>query len=163
MLLENGCPLLEEEIDCEGMGPKWYRGLSMPLRYYPGMDDRNHANWLHTISPWISPAKHEIPIPPPSTDMSKMLWSLSPPTKGKQKEMDECNVAGILMDLGKDGSEEGTSTPTRKDAGAISPAPTKRDACMMSPAPTEKEVGTTLPTPTTKEAGTTREQPTDPK
>jgi hypothetical protein len=50
-LLDNGCPQLEEGIDYEAMGLKWYRGLVMPLSYYAGMDDRNIANRLSTISP----------------------------------------------------------------------------------------------------------------
>ena len=43
-LLDNDCPQLEEGIDYEVMGRKWYQGLVMPLGYYPGMDDRNHPN-----------------------------------------------------------------------------------------------------------------------
>jgi len=45
-LLDNGCPQLEEGINYEARGLKWYRGLVMPLSDYPGMDDRNNANRL---------------------------------------------------------------------------------------------------------------------
>jgi len=66
MLLDNGCPELEEGIDYEAMGLKWYWGLVMPLSYYPGMDDHNHANQLGIISSSVPPADHEISGPPPS-------------------------------------------------------------------------------------------------
>jgi hypothetical protein len=49
-MLDNGCRQLEEGINSEDMGLKLYRGLVIPLSYYPGMDDRNNANWLRTIS-----------------------------------------------------------------------------------------------------------------
>jgi len=162
-LLDNGCPQLEEGINYKAMGLKWYRGLVMPLTYYPGMDDRNNANRLHTISPSVPPADHGIPVPPPSPDKSKMLPPPTPPTKGKEKEKDGSNVGGLLMDLAEDGSEDGTSTPAEKDAGTILPAPTEKEAGTTPPAPTEKEAGTTPPAPTGKEAGTTPEKPTDPK
>jgi hypothetical protein len=162
-LLDNDCPQLEEGIDYEAMGLKWYRGLVMPLSYYPGMDDRNHANRLHTISPSVPPADHGIPVPPPSPDKSKMLPLPTPSTKGKEQEKDESNVGGLLMDLAEDGSKDVTSTPTEKDAGTVPPAPTEKDAGTVPPAPTEKDAGTVPPAPTGKEAGTTPDKPTDPK
>jgi hypothetical protein len=164
-LLDNGCPQLEEGINYEAMGLKWYRGLVMPLSYYPGMDDCNLANRLRTISASVLPADHGIPpadygippadhgisVPPPSPDTSKMLPPPTPSTKGKEKEKDESNVGGLLMDLAKGGTEDGTSTATEKDAGKAPPAPTEKDA------------GSTLLAPTGKEAGTTPDKPTDPK
>ena len=125
-LLDNGCPQLEEGIDYEAMGLKWYRGLVMPLGYYPSMDDRDHANRLRTISPSVPPADHEIPVPPPSPDKSKMLPPPTPPTKGKEK--DEGKVGGLLMDLAEDGSEDGTSTPAEEEAGTTPAAPTGKEA-----------------------------------
>jgi len=166
MLLDNGCPQLEDGIDYKAMGLKWYQGLVMPLGFYPGMDDRDHANQLHTISPSVPPADHEMPIPPPSPNKSKMLPPPTPPTKGKEKEMDESNIGGRLMDLAENGSEDGTNTPTKKEASAIPPAPTEEEADTISPAateteannippaPTEKDTGSILPAPTKKEAGT---------
>jgi len=132
----------------------------MPLGYYPGIDDRDYANRLRTISPSVPPADYEIPVlppspdksttlPPPSPDNSKMLPPPTPSTKGKEKDV--INVGGLLMDLAKDGSEDGTSTSAEKKAGAIPPAPTK------------KEAGTTPSAPTGHEAGTTPEKPTHPK
>ena len=55
------------------------------------------------------------------------------------------------MDLAEDGSEDGTSTPSDRDAGTAPPVPTERDA------------GTILPAVTGKEAGKTPEKSTDPK
>ena len=80
----------------------------MPLNYYPGMDDRNNANRLRTISPSVPPADHEIPpanhgisVPPQSPGICKMLPPPTPSTKGKEKEKDGCNTAGLLIDLAK--------------------------------------------------------------
>jgi hypothetical protein len=151
-LLHNGCPQLEEGINYEAMGLKWYRGLVMALRYYPGMDDCNNANWLRTISPSVPPADHGIPpadhaitpadhaisVRPPSPDKSKMLPPPTPSTKGKENENDESNVGGLLMDLAEGGSEDGTSTPTEKDAGTAPPAPTEKDASTTPLAPNGK-------------------------
>jgi len=182
-MLDNGCPKLEEGIDYEAMGLKWYRGWLIPLSYYPGLDYRNYANWLWTISPSVPPPDSEIPIPPPSPDKSKMLPPPTPPTMGKEKETDEGNIGGLLMDLAENGSEDETRTATMKDTGTappgltkrdastsplgptekhtskILPGPTKQEACTITPAPTEKESGTTLPAPTGKEASTAPEEP----
>jgi hypothetical protein len=65
---DNGGPQLDKGMDSKAMGLKWYRKLVMPLSYYPAMDDRNHANILHTISLALLPANHYIPVPPPSPD-----------------------------------------------------------------------------------------------
>jgi len=183
-LLDNGCPQLEEGINYRAMGLKWYRGLVMPLSHYTGMDDGNNANWLRTISPSIPPAEHGIPpadhgippadhgippadhglpVPPPSPDRSKMLPLPTPSIKGKEKENDESNIGGLLMDLAEGGSEDGTSTPTEKETGTVPPAPTAKDAGTTLPRATGKEAGTTPPAPTSKEAGTTPDKPTDPK
>jgi len=154
----------------------------MPFSYYPGMDDGNNPNRLHTISPsvlpadhGILPADHGISIPPPSHNKSKMLPLPIPSTKGKEEEKDESNVGGILIDLTEDRSEDGTSTPSVNDAGAIPPAPIEKDAgmipppstekatSMIPPAPTVNEVGTPPAAPTGKETSTTPQKPTDPK
>jgi len=135
-LLDNDFPQLEEAIDYEDMGQTSYQGLVMPLSYCPSMDDRNHANRLHTNSPSVLPADHGIPVPPPSPDKSNMLPLPTPPTKGKERGKDESNVGGLLMDLAEDGSEDGTSTPTKKAAGTALPAPTENDAGTIPPAPT---------------------------
>jgi hypothetical protein len=113
-LVHNDCPELEEGIDYEAMDLKWYRRLVMPLRYYPGMDDRNHANRLGTISLSVPPSDDGIPVPPSSPDKCKMLPPPTPSTMGKEKEQDESNVGGRLMDLAEDGSKDDTSTPTVK-------------------------------------------------
>jgi len=155
----------------------------MPLSYYPGMDDNNNANRLRTISPSvppadhgippadhgippadhgippadhvIEPADHGIPIPPPSPDKSKMLTPPTPSITGKEKEKDESNVGGLLMDLAEGRSEDRTSTATKKDAGTVPAAPTKKDASTTPPAPTGKEAGTTPEKPTDrKQKGT---------
>jgi len=91
-LIDNDCPQLEAWIDYKAMGLKRYRGLVMPLRYYIGMDDRNHADRLCTISPSLPPADHEIPVPPPSPDKRKILPPPTSPTKGKEQEKDGSNV-----------------------------------------------------------------------
>jgi hypothetical protein len=149
-LLDNDCPQLEEGNDYEAMGRKWYQGLVMPLCYYAGMDDRNNANWLRTISPSVPPADLGIPVPPPSPDQSKMLPPPTPSINGKEKEKDESTVGGILMDLAKRGSEDETSTPTEKDAGTVPPAPTEKDASTTRPATTGEEAGTTPDKPTNR-------------
>jgi len=112
-LLDNGCPQLGGGINYEAMGLKWYRVLVMPLSYYTGMDDCNNAIRLRTISPSVPPAEHGIrpahhgippadhglPVPPPSPDKTKMLPPPTQSIKGKEKEKDESNVGGLLMDL----------------------------------------------------------------
>jgi hypothetical protein len=157
------------------------------------MDDGNNANRLRTISPSVPPAEHRIPpanhgipVPPPYSDKCKILPPPTPSVKRKAKEKDECNIGGILMDLAKNGCEDGTSTPTEKDTGAILPAPTEEDASTIQPEPTEKDPGiippaprekvpesiplapsekaggTTQPAPTGNEVGMTPDKPTDP-
>ena len=182
MLLDNGCLQLEEGINYKAIGLKWYRGLVMPLSYYPGMEDHNNANWLRTIPQSVptadlglSPATHWMSVPPPSPDRSKMLPPPSPSIKGNEKETDESNVGGLLKQLAENGSEDGTSTPserdtgtvptapTEKDHGTIPAAPTEKDPYTVTPAPTKKEAGTTTPASTGKEAGTTRDKPTNPQ
>jgi hypothetical protein len=129
----------------------------MPLNYYPGIENRNIANRLRTISQSVPPADHGIPpanygisVPPSSPDTSKMPPPPTPLTKGKEKKKDAGNVGGISMDLAKGESGDTTSTPTKKEASMVPPAPTKKDA------------GTTPPAPTRNEAGTTPAKPTDP-
>jgi len=176
-LLDNCYPQLEEGINHEAMGLKLYRGLVMALSYYTGMDDHNNTNRVRTISPsvppadhgippadhGIPPADHGIPVPPPSPDKSKMLPPPTPSIKGKEKEKDESNVGGLLMDLVGGGSEDGTSTPTEKDDGTVPPAPIDKDTSTTPPAPTGKEAGTTPPAPTGIDAGTTPDKLTNPK
>jgi len=133
-LLDNGCPQLEEGIDYEARGLKWYQGLVIPHVYNPRMDDCNHTNRLHTISPSVPPANHKIPIPPPSADISNMLPPPTPLTKEMELEMekDGSNIGELLMNLAKDESGDGTSTPIKKDA-----TPTNKEASMILPAPTD--------------------------
>jgi len=132
----------------------------MPLSYYPGMDDLNHTNKIHRISPSVPHVDDEIPVPPPSPDKSNILPPPRPPTKGMDKEKDGSTVGGRLMDIAKDGSDDGTITPTYEEAGTIPPIPTKHDACTFLPAPTETEAASFPPAPTETEAGTTPLAPT---
>jgi len=127
-LLDNSCTLLEKGINHEAISLKWYRGLVMSLGYYPGVDDHAHTNRLCTISPSVLLANHEIPIPPPSPNKHKMLPPPTPPLKGKEKETDGVNVGFISMDLANNGSEDGTCTPSEKQAGMIMPAPPVKEA-----------------------------------
>jgi len=142
---DNGCPQLEEGIDYEAMGLKWYRGLLMPHSYYPGMDDHDHTNWLHTISPSVPPANHGtppadhgIPVPPPSPAQSKMLPPPTPLTKGKEIEKNGRNVGGQWIEVAEDGSEDRTSTAAEKDTSTFPPAPTDKEAGTTPPVPTAK-------------------------
>jgi hypothetical protein len=48
-----------------------------------------------------------------------------PSTKSKGKKMYESNIKGLLMDLAKDESENGTSSPNKTDSGTIPPVPTE--------------------------------------
>jgi len=93
----------------------------MPLGGYPGMDDHNHANRICTISPSIPPVDYRIPVQPATPNKRKMLPPRTPPTQGKEQEMDESNVGGLLMDLAEEGSEDGTSTPAENMGSAIPP------------------------------------------
>jgi hypothetical protein len=68
------------------MGLKWYWGLIMPFSYFPTMDEHNHANQLHTISPSELPANYQTPVPLVSPNIRKLLPPPTPPTKGKRKE-----------------------------------------------------------------------------
>jgi len=61
-LLDNGWPQLEEGVNYKAMGLKWYREIVIPQGWYRGMDNRNHANRLGTISPSVPPAEHEMPL-----------------------------------------------------------------------------------------------------
>jgi len=162
-LLDHGCPQLEEGIDYEALGLNWYRAFAMRLSYFPGMDDCNHTNQLRTISSRVPPADHEIPVPPLSPDKSKMLPPPIPPNRGNEKENHESNVGGRLTDLAEDGSEDETSTPTKKNAGSMPPAPTEKDADTMPAVPTENEAVITLRTPTWNEGGTASEKSTEPE
>jgi len=154
----------------------------MPLSYYLGMDDRNNTNRLPAMSPsvppadhGIRPADHGISVPPPSHDQSNLLPPPIPLMKGKEKEKDESNVGGLLINLAENGSEDGTSAPTEKDAGTVPPdptekdtgtipqVPTKNDTAMLPSAPTEQEASTTLQATTGKEAGMNPDKLTNPK
>jgi len=117
------------------MGLKWYCMLVMPLSYYPGTDDHNHANQLQTISPSVPPADHLIPIPAPSPCKGKMLTQQTSQTKGNEKEKNGRNIGGHLMDLPEDGSEDGISTPAQEEAGTmplvLATAPGNRQAVQV--------------------------------
>jgi len=82
-----------------------------------------------------------------------MFQPPTPPTKGKEKDNDGSNVGNVWMDLAKDGSEDGTSTPTNKEVGTIPPPPAENVAGTNPPAAAEKDVGMILPAPTQTEAG----------
>jgi len=85
-LVDISCPQLDEAIDFHAMGLKCYRGLVMPLGYYPGMDDRDHADRLRTVTPPAPPPDHGILSPPRSPEKSKMISPQASPTKGKEKD-----------------------------------------------------------------------------
>jgi hypothetical protein len=63
--------------------------------------------------------------------------------QGKRMEMDKSNIGGHVMDLAENGSEDGTSTPTKKDHGAVPAGPTLKVAGMILPAPSLVDAGTT--------------------
>jgi hypothetical protein len=109
MLLDISYPQLEEGIDCQAMGLKWYQRLVSPLRYYPAMHDCNHAKELPTISLSVLPTNHKISIPPPSPDMCKMLPPPTSPTKQKERENDWSKIEVLLMNLAENESKDGTS------------------------------------------------------
>jgi len=89
-----------------------------------------------------------------------MLPPPTPPSKGPEKENDGGKVGGFWIDLAKDWSENGTSTPAEEEATMIPPAPTKKDTGMIPPAPTKNEASMTPPVPTKQEACTTPPAPT---
>jgi len=156
-LFDNVWHQMEEVIDYEAMGLKWFRGFVMPISYYPGMDDCDHTNQLHIISPSVPPdnqgtppSNHVIPIPPPSPDKSKMLPPPTPPHN--KKERDGSNIGGLLMDLAKDGFEDGTSTPAEEEACTVPPAPANKETGMTPPAAAKDVAGTIPPAPTEKDS-----------
>ncbi|KAF8248564.1 hypothetical protein K440DRAFT_642215 [Wilcoxina mikolae CBS 423.85] len=61
-LLEKGCPLVNEEISLGKMGLKLYRGLVMPVAYYPFKKDQSRTR---TLSPSAPPPNHQIPSASP--------------------------------------------------------------------------------------------------
>jgi len=188
-LLDYGCPQLKEGIDYEAMGLKWYGRLVLLLTDYPATDDRRNANALRILSPSVPPAdhgippadnvtcsadrgtppadhgiprtNHRIPVPPPSADISKILPPPTPSSKGKEKEKNESNIGGHLMDLAEVGPEDGTSTPADNDTGSMPRVPTETDAWMILPEPAETHAHTTLPAPTRNEAGASPQKPTN--
>jgi len=118
------------------------------------MNNCNHADLLRTISPSVLPADYKTHVPPLSPDKGKLLPQLTTLTMGQ--EIDVGNIGGLLIDLAKDGSEDRTSTPTEKEAGAISHAPTENEVCTIPQATTVKQAATNLPTPVETEAGVIR-------
>jgi len=144
----------------------------MLLGNYLGMDDCNHAKLLHSLSQSVLAADYEIPVPPPSPDICKMLPLPTPHKKEMEKEKDGSNIGGLLMDLAKDRPGDGTSTPTKKEASTIPPVHMENDAAMTQVAPTKIEAGRIPPTAiktasctfleTGMQAGTNPDMPTDP-
>jgi len=94
MLFDNGCPWLKTGMDYDAMGQKWYHRLIMSLSHYPGFNNHNHSNQLHTVSPPISPVNHRIPIPPVSPDKARSFHHHHcQPSKGewdRQKIYGQC-------------------------------------------------------------------------
>lgn len=70
-------------------------------------------------------------------------------------EMYGSNDAGLLIDLAKDGSGDGASAPTEKEASKIPPARTEIEAGTLPPTPTENEASTIPPAHTMEEVSTT--------
>jgi len=76
------------------------------------------------------------------------------PTIAKDNEQNGCTNEALWIYLAEDGSEDGTITPTEKEADTIQPVPTEKDSGMIPPAPTEKEASMTQPPHIQKEATT---------
>jgi len=75
----------------------------MPLGYYPGMDNRDHTNRFHTISPSVPPAPTE------------KVGCMTPPVPTRQE-------AGTTP-----------PAPTRKETGKIPPTPVEIEASTILP------------------------------
>ena len=69
----------------------------------------------------------------------------------------------VAEDGSGDGSENGTSTPTKKEAIMIMPTPTNSEASMTLPTSTEREACNLSPTPTPEEGSMLPETCTDSK
>lgn len=54
-----------------------------------------------------------------------MLSPPTPPTKGKEMELDGSDVGELLINLAENGFQDRTSTPTEKYGGTIQRAPTR--------------------------------------
>ncbi|KAF8241920.1 hypothetical protein K440DRAFT_640836 [Wilcoxina mikolae CBS 423.85] len=70
--LEKGCPVVNEEINLRRMGLKLYRGLVMPVAYYPFKEDKSHPR---TLLPSAPTPNCQIP------SASPVLISSTPPTE----------------------------------------------------------------------------------
>ncbi|KAF8254205.1 hypothetical protein K440DRAFT_635708 [Wilcoxina mikolae CBS 423.85] len=71
-LLEKGCPVVNEEINMGKTGLKLYRGLVIPIAYYPFKADQSRTRTLSSSAP---PPNCKIPSALP------FLISSAPPTK----------------------------------------------------------------------------------
>ncbi|KAF8243478.1 hypothetical protein K440DRAFT_668652 [Wilcoxina mikolae CBS 423.85] len=80
-LLEKGCSVVNdsEEINLRKLGLKLYRGLVMPVAYYPFKEDQSRT---HTLSPSAPPPNRQIPSALP------ILISSTPPTEEEEKLSD---------------------------------------------------------------------------
>jgi len=181
MSWDNCCPQLDEGIDTKlwvwnGAGDmycdlltnlEWMTAI-MPTNFVPSynpyhlptMGYRIPTMQHRPLTMGYPPADYGIPVPPPSPNYPKMLPLPTPSTKGNEKEKNGHNIEGLLMDLAEDGSEDGMSTPTEKDAGTIPPAATEIYASTIPPEPTSKVAGRTPPAATSKDASRTPPAPT---
>jgi hypothetical protein len=84
----------------------------------------------------------------------------TPPIIRNETDNNAHTVGVHMMDLNKDGSQDGTSTPANTEASTMLPAPAKKEASTFLPAPTKKDAGTIPPEPSEKEEGTIPPAPT---
>lgn len=104
-LFNNGYPLLMELIHNEAISLKVFHRSIIPLCYNLCMDDHNHVNQHHTFLPSVYP-------PPPK--ISTTIQPPIPATKEMEMEPNGCSMGEMLMNVAKDGSEDGVSDTTKK-------------------------------------------------
>lgn len=66
-----------------------YRGIVMPLSYYPGMEDHTDTNQLRSISPTVLLADNGISMPPPFPDKRRMIRPRPPFAEETDRNMEK--------------------------------------------------------------------------
>jgi len=110
------------------MGLKRYHRLVLPILCYPGMNDCNHTNGLHAISPAVLPADHGIYIPPSFPNGIMLLPPPILPTNVIKMAMKKngSDVEGHWMDLIRIWCKDGTITFTNKVASISTQHPPRK-------------------------------------
>ncbi|KAF8243729.1 hypothetical protein K440DRAFT_636810 [Wilcoxina mikolae CBS 423.85] len=144
VLLEKECPVVNEEINLEKMGLKLYRGLVMPVAYYPFKEDQSR---IRTLSPSALPPNRQIPYSSP------VLISSAPPTEEEEKLSDFEAPTPIVDDVTEvvddvtevvDEDNEATSSDNESSETAVTLTPVRTKASRKR----KRAVRPSIPNPT---------------